>query len=340
MAGELPPDFDYFLSTTHWLDATAGVTDESLNRLLVAAQEALAGVPDPVGEMHPPPSRERLIYAGLALAAILLAAVVYTQWPRGAAPPLNTRKDTEAARTPTSVTPADATAKNAAEPHVNPIDGQRYVWIPPGSFAMGCSSGDSECGEEEKPTHPVDIEKGFWLGQTEVTNAAWRKYATAKGLEIPAAGKDDLPVTRLSWSAAKAYCAWVGGRLPTEAEWEYAARGGKPEPYYGAPASIAWYESNSGGSLHRVGMKKPNVYGLFDMLGNASEWVLDRYYKKYYPDAVAVGAVDQPLASNATAITRGGFWESEVANIRVSRRAEMPNDEPVPMAGVRCAADR
>jgi formylglycine-generating enzyme required for sulfatase activity len=76
------------------------------------------------------------------------------------------------------------------------------------------------------------------------------------------------------------------------------------------------------------------------MLGNASEWVLDRYYNKYDIEAPAIGNVEEPRASNATAVMRGGFWESEAAGIRVSRRVEQEKDEPVPMAGIRCAAER
>ena len=76
------------------------------------------------------------------------------------------------------------------------------------------------------------------------------------------------------------------------------------------------------------------------MLGNVSEWVLDRYYQKYDIEAPAIGNVEQPLASNASALARGGFWESEVQNIRVTRRAEMDNEDPAPMVGIRCVIER
>ena len=76
------------------------------------------------------------------------------------------------------------------------------------------------------------------------------------------------------------------------------------------------------------------------MLGNAAEWVLDRYYNKYDPDDPAIGDVQQPLAGNATAFSRGGYWESEQKNLRVSHRAEMEKDDPAPMVGVRCIAVR
>jgi formylglycine-generating enzyme required for sulfatase activity len=222
---------------------------------------------------------------------------------------------------------------------VNPADGQTYVWIPAGKFTMGCSESDSECSDDEKPTHPVSIEKGFWLGQTEVTLAAYRKYAEQHRVTAPS-GDDDTPATGVSWAEAKKYCATVGGRLPSEAEWEYAARGGNPQAYYDVVPEIAWYAANSGDAPHAVGKKKPNAFGLYDVLGNVREWVLDRYYNKYDLTAAATGDnVEQPLASNATAIARGGFWASEPAAIRVSHRSQLETDTADPTTGWRCASD-
>jgi formylglycine-generating enzyme required for sulfatase activity len=183
----------------------------------------------------------------------------------------------------------------------------------------------------------VELPQGFWLGQTEVTNEAYHRVVPAFSFS-PSEAR--LPAVGLSRVEAKAYCAAVGGRLPTEAEWEYAARGGTTGAYYGVPSKIAWYGANSDAARHPVASLQPNAYGLYDTLGNASEWVLDRYYNKYDIEAPAVGDVEQPVPGNATAVTRGGFWESEAANVRVSRRSEQEKDEPVPMAGVRCVAIR
>jgi formylglycine-generating enzyme required for sulfatase activity len=204
---------------------------------------------------------------------------------------------------------------------------------------MGCSPGDSECADDEKPAHAVDIPKGFWLARTEVTIAAYRKFAAAHKLPSPT-GDSNLPYCNLTWADAKTYCADIGGRLPTEAEWEYAARGGKSEAYYGPVGTIAWFAQNSGDAPHAVGGKQPNAYGLYDMLGNVSEWVLDRYYNRYDVASAAVGAnVEQPLASNAEAVARGGFWDSDAASIRVSHRAAHEKDDAEPIVGVRCASD-
>src|SRR5208337_3728976 len=167
---------------------------------------------------------------------------------------------------------------------VNPKDGLKYVWIPPGSFQMGCSPGDNECLDNEKRAHQVTITKGLWLGQTEVTVGAYKRFAAATGRAMPTAPRfnpnwsnEEMPIVNVGWHDAKAYCAWAGGRLPTEAEWEYAARAGSTQARYGNLDEIAWYEDNSDGQAHVVAQKRANEFGLYDMLGNVWEWVNDWY---------------------------------------------------------------
>jgi formylglycine-generating enzyme required for sulfatase activity len=155
---------------------------------------------------------------------------------------------------------------------VNPKDGSTYVWIPPGKFLMGCSPGDTECARTEKPAHEVTITKGFWIGQTPVTQAA---YSRVMGKDPSQFKGASLPVEHVSWDDAKAYCEAVGGRLPTEAEWEYAARAGTTGERYGNLDDIAWYEENSKCRTHEVGQKHPNAFALYDMLGNVFQWTAD-----------------------------------------------------------------
>lgn len=256
-----------------------------------------------------------LVFLALALVAV---GAVYWKWPR----------------------PGSSVAGAPPKTRVNPEDGQTYAWIPPGRFTMGCSPADDRCGDDERPAHQVRIDKGFWLGQNEVTVGAYSKYAAKHG-RTPPTGDGALPVTEVTRAEAQEYCAAVGGRLPTEAEWEYAARAGSTEAYYGILPEIAWYAENSEGTRHPVGTKAPNAFGLHDMLGNVSEWVLDRYYNKYDLESPATGeGVEEPLAPNASATIRGGFFDGDAASVRLSHRAEMEPDAAEAIIGFRCASDR
>ncbi len=196
---------------------------------------------------------------------------------------------------------------------VNAKDGQRYVWIPPGSFLMGCSPGDAECREDENPAHNVSITKGFWLGQMAVTQAA---YIRVIGTNPSHFKGDNLPVEQVTWDEAKHYCEAVGGRLPTEAEWEYAARAGTVAARYGDLDAIAWYDGNSGNTTHPGGQKPPNAWNLYDMLGNVWQWTADWYGEKYYSQQESTDPQGPPVGGGR--VLRGGSWVAYSQSARAS----------------------
>jgi formylglycine-generating enzyme required for sulfatase activity len=236
-----------------------------------------------------------------------------------------------------------STAANGQQPApprqaLTPItgkDGLQYSWIPAGKFTMGCSPQDDECDKVEKPAHFVAISRGFYIGQTEVTQEAYRRVTGTNPSDFKG---NKLPVDKVQWSEAKRYCQGISGRLPTEAEWEYAARGGKGLRRYGTLADIAWFAENSESRTHEVGQKHPNAYGLYDMLGNVWEWVADGYTPDYYESSDAVDP--KGPASHEVITLRGGSWNSSDTGARASSRARNVPGGRLNDIGFRCVLDR
>jgi len=251
---------------------------------------------------------------------------------------------------PAPVKPAEVVLR-AGTVRINPNDGQPYVWIPPGEFLMGCSPGDQECYDDEKPPRRVRLTRGFWLGQTEVSVGAYKQYAAKMGISSPSEpvlgstklnpdwSDPEQPMVMISWQAAKSYCeSWARGRLPTEAEWEYAARAGTTGARYGELDAIGWHANNSGGAIRRVKQKQPNAWGLYDTLGSVNEWTADWYEQTYYSTGPAVDP--QGPADGQVRVPRGGSWYNPPRFLRLSARPKSVPDRRNPGLGVRCACDR
>jgi formylglycine-generating enzyme required for sulfatase activity len=239
-------------------------------------------------------------------------------------------------------TPATILSMAAGTTKIHPKDGLKYVWIPPGTFRMGCSAGDEECYSDETPEHSVTITRGFWLGQTPVTQVAYQRVRGGNpshflGEQLPGFQGEQLPVETVTWSQAKAYCEAVGGRLPTEAEWEYAARAGSDAPRYGDLDEIAWYSKNSDSKTHTVGLKQANQWRLYDMLGNVWEWVGDWYDEKYYAKSPSVDPTGP--TSGQYRVVRGGSWYVGSRNLRSSYRGRYVPGLGGDSLGFRCARE-
>ena len=203
-----------------------------------------------------------------------------------------------------------------------PSFSMEFVRISPGEFFMGCSNGDELCTENEKPAHRVRITKPFEIARFEVTQAQWaaimgENYSQFKG--------PDRPVENVSWQDAQEFLRRLTARndgylyrLPTEAEWEYAARAGATEAFPGVAYELGWYYENSNEQTHPVGTKKPNAWGVYDMSGNVYEWMQDWYDESYYRAGDDIDPIGPPSGRYRT--IRGGSWVDTVDNARVSKR--------------------
>jgi formylglycine-generating enzyme required for sulfatase activity len=242
-------------------------------------------------------------------------------------------------------TKIEARLENPPSPvRENPRDRLKYVWIPPGTFMMGCSLGDSECLDPERPAHQVTITRGFWIGQTPVTVGAYKRFAGATGRQTAGApsfnngwANENMPIVNVNWDDAQTYCGWIGARLPSEAEWEYAARGGSTEERYGSIDVVAWHRQNSGGQTHDVAQKRANGFGLYDILGNVSEWVNDWYDQNYYQNSPSQDP--QGPASGQLRVLRGGSWYNSPDVVRVSIRDRGNPAVGSSSVGFRCAGE-
>ena len=240
------------------------------------------------------------------------------------------------------VPPADG---DVGDTWTRPGDAMTMVYVPAGEFQMGSTDGDTD----EQPLHAVMLD-GFWIDETEVTNTQYRWCVEAGDCPEPttcdwgAAPFEDLtktnhPVVCVNWEGAEAYCEWVGGQLPTEAEWEYAARGpaGSVYPWGDLEPScnLGQYASCEEGTV-KVGDLSDGASwcGALDMAGNAWEWVADRYGRTYYGDSPG----ENPTGPEAEAdrVLRGGGWYFDARDMRAAGRYKLPPAQRLDYVGFRC----
>jgi len=238
----------------------------------------------------------------------------------------------------------------AAEPAVAPpaavaegktvIDqttGMEFVFVNGGCYQMGSNNIDNT-----KPVHPVCV-SAFSMGKTEVTQAQWAKVMGNNPSRFKQCGPE-CPVEYVSWNEAQHFIKKLNSlsgkqyRMPTEAEWEYAARsGGKNEQWAGTNDqkqlnSFAWYKDNSGETTHKVALKMPNGLGLYDMTGNVDEWCRDWYHEAYN-----ASPKDNPSGpgNGKERVLRGGSWVGTVDEARAAMRYSYTPDDRYDYAGLR-----
>ena len=254
------------------------------------------------------PTGRAILFAGLAIAAAVPPGMIAFQGS------------------------AKTAAPKPGDTKVNATDGLRYVWIPPGSLTEGCSPGDTECFDDEYPSRKVTLTKGFWLGQTEVTQAAFMKIMQYNPSVFEGS---KLPVESVSFNEADDYCAAINGRLPSAAEWEYAARAGTTGPRYGKLDDIAWYWDNAHYTTHPVGQKKPNAFGLYDMLGNVVEWTHTYYWVQLNQENINPTG---PSEAEYRELRGGGWWDDPNL-VRASYRRRFEDGDEDYNIGFRCVSN-
>ena len=235
-----------------------------------------------------------------------------------------------------------------------PIDRREMLWIPPGTFLMG--SPTAEPGRDsDEAQHSVELERGLWLDVGEVTNESYRRFIVAMpewqketidaryhdgnylkdwdGIDFPDGTGND-PVVYVSWYAARAYAAWAGKRLPTEAEWEHAARAGTTSYYW-------WREEfdatrvQAARSASDLDPARQSPWGLFDMIGGAWEWTSTLYSTYPYPYQQSDGR-ENPDTAGAR-VVRGGYWMSSPSFLRAANRHFENPELTRDILGIRCA---
>jgi formylglycine-generating enzyme required for sulfatase activity/class 3 adenylate cyclase len=254
-------------------------------------------------------------------------------------PPASSSK--QAAPLPQSTTSPALPATAPRAPSASSVGEPEMIAVPGASFAMGSNDDPSE-----KPVHQVTI-KSFSIGKFPITVREWNECAANKACGFVANGREDAPITNVSWSDAKQYVTWLAGttqkayRLPSEAEWEYAARGGTQTKYWWGDqlqpgmANCKDCAGTSADQPLKVGSFKPNPFGLYDMGGGVDQWVEDCWHKNYQ-GAPTDGSTWQG-GECASHVLRSGSWKNDARYMRPSNRDNYDTNVRYPTHGFRIA---
>lgn len=241
--------------------------------------------------------------------------------------------------------------------------GMEFVMVPSGEFQMGCSEGAkaNECSKDEKPRHRVQITKAFEIGKTEVTGKQWQ---AVMGSDPSAFKGENLPVEQVTFPQVQEFVNKLNARndgflyrLPTEAEWEYAARAGTTDQYAGSLHDMAWYNDGQAAArgtgnfqnensptgiavakAHPVATKSPNAWGIYDMRGNVAEWVQDFYDADYYSNRPATDPKGPAIGDGR--VVRGGSFRVYPWLTRVSLRTVFAENYEFNDLGFRVAREK
>lgn len=239
----------------------------------------------------------------------------------------------------------------AGASQIRGADNAPMVFVPAGEFLMGSAHSDSFARDDEKPQHSVSLD-AYWVDQHEVTNAQYAQCVHAGKCSPPADVSSSshpsyfdnsrfaiFPVIHVVWNDARAYCDWAGKRLPTEAEWEKAARGTKGQLYPWGDEFDSTRANYDGvvGDPSEAGRFSANAspYNALDMAGNVWEWVNDWYSGNYY--ASSPNQNPQGPSAGTTRVLRGGGWDSAQSDLRTAARNQLTPDSEYYVVGFRCA---
>lgn len=264
-------------------------------------------------------------YIQLLVLLLAMPAICFAQQEetRPSTPKTTKQQTTQTTKRPTPQTTKQTTQQNVLTITVKGVS-FKMIRVQGGTFTMGATSEQgNDVVSDEKPAHKVTL-SNYYIGETEVTQELWQAVmgsnpSYSKGVK--------LPVERVSWEDCQTFIRKLNQmtgksfRLPTEAEWEFAARGGNRSNHYkysgsGNLSSVAWYDDNCGNKTHPVGQKAPNELGLYDMSGNVWEWCAD-----WYGDYSSSAQTNPNGPSNGSdRVNRGGSWYYYADYCRVSRR--------------------